>query len=127
MITVTQVITLLWLSAYAPSLGQINCDHDCTVMAGGNAPYEGALACPSWIPLGTVIELDNSPNGLTSAICEDRGGSVTGNRVDYCLTGGNVAARAASWGRRAVLATIWLAMPKPPKPFSWSDRRHRPI
>ena len=126
MISLTQVITVLLVSAYAPSLGKINCDHDCSVMAGGNAPYEGALACPMWLPLGTVIELSDSPNGPMHAICEDRGGMVIGNKVDYCLVNGDVAARARAWGRRAV-AFVWLARPETRPVYDWSGCPYQPI
>lgn len=106
MITLTEIITAFLISAYAPTLGGINCDGDCSVMAGGNAPYEGALACPAWIPLGTVVLLNDSPIGPVTAICEDRGGMIIGNKTDFCLTEGDVLARARAWGRRAVAATV---------------------
>ena len=130
MITATKIITTLLISAYAPSLGGLNCDHDCSVMASGNAPYEGALACPMWMPLGTIIELSHSPIGPTTGVCEDRGGLVTENKVDFCLTEGDVATRARTWGRRLVAGVIscWGCLIEPREPeFDWGDARHRPI
>ena len=129
MIVVTNIITVLLVSAYAPTLGGLNCDHDCSIMASGNAPYEGALACPAWIPLGTTIELSNSPNGPTTGICEDRGGMVVGNKVDYCLVDGDVETRARIWGRRAVASVIkcWDCLSQRVPEFDWDGQGYRPI
>lgn len=124
-ITFTEIVAVLLLSAYAPSLAGINCDGNCSVMASGNAPYEGALACPAWIPLGTAIELSDSPSGPMTGICEDRGGMVVGNKVDYCLISGDVAARARAWGRRAVASTIKCWGCDLPMPRSIRHRRRQ--
>jgi hypothetical protein len=75
------------MSHYDPSLGGINCDHDCSTMASGekvaswvlgqNGKY--AAACPQEIPFGTKIRV----NG-TTFICKDRGGWINAYDIgDY--------------------------------------------
>jgi len=39
------------------------------LMADGNYVYEGAAACPYWIPFGTKIDIEN----IGVLTCEDRG------------------------------------------------------
>jgi len=125
MIIAIKIITTLLISAYAPSLGGLNCDGDCSVMASGNVPYEGALACPIWMPLGTIIELSHSPIGPMVGVCEDRGGLITENKVDFCLTEGDVATRAKTWGRRSVSAIVkYRDLLTPIDTSGW---RHQPI
>ena len=101
------------LSVYAPDLGDINCDGDCSTMANMQEPYEGALACPMWLPLGTVIELDHTPVGHGFFTCSDRGGMVTDNKLDFCITGDNLLERAMDWGRRLVHGVIHNWNPPP--------------
>lgn len=75
------------MSHYDPSLGGINCDHDCSTMASGEKVANWVLgqngmfaaACPQEIPFGTKIRV----NG-TTFICKDRGGWINAYDIgDY--------------------------------------------
>ena len=52
-------------TAYNPVPEQTDSTPD--IMASGNRVYEGAVACPRWIPFGTTIEIGND-----TYVCEDR-------------------------------------------------------
>ena len=53
------------VTAYTPSPEET--DNTPDIMASGNKVYEGAIACPSSIPFGTLIEIDGE-----LYVCEDR-------------------------------------------------------
>ena len=62
------------------------------IMASGEQTYQGAIACPSWMPLGTRLIIEGE-----RFICEDRGGASRGNRADIWLS---TCEEATEWGRQ---------------------------
>lgn len=69
-------------------------------MASGRPTYQGAVAANYW-PLGTVLDVSDSPYGPGRFVVEDRYGS--GTELDFAMPGDCAGANA--WGRRTVTVT----------------------
>ena len=68
-------------------------------MASGSEVYSGAVACPSWIELGTVVKIDG-----TIYICEDRTSKRYEGRFDILMFSYE---EAIAWGIRKKEVTIY--------------------
>ena len=89
------------VSAYCP------CEKCCGqwadgVTASGHViqPGDKFVAAPSTIPFGTVLEIPGY--GVVSV--QDRGGSITGNRLDVFFS---THQEAKNWGRQYLTVEIW--------------------
>ncbi len=71
------------------------------LMASGKWVYEGAIACPAWLPFGTIVEIQGK-----QYICEDRLATRfrTGNYFDIFMFDYQLA---REWGRRQIPVTIY--------------------
>lgn len=69
--------------------------------ASGTMARKGTIAADgARYPFGTVMEIP----GYGRGVVEDRGGAITGNRIDlYFRTHG----QALAWGRKQVVVTVW--------------------
>ena len=61
----------MWVTGYALN----------GTMANGQMVHPGAAACPLWLELGTVIEVD----GVGQVVCEDRYPRQMGDHLDVWL------------------------------------------
>jgi len=57
---------------------RINCSGDCSITASGTTVDDNTLACPPNFAFGTNLYID----GLGIKTCRDRGGAITGKRLD---------------------------------------------
>lgn len=76
-------------------------------MANGEPARQGAVAMGTradpWPPLGTVVEVSDSPWGPGRFVVEDRIGHSS--QLDFAMPGD--CGGAVAWGRRPVTATVW--------------------
>ncbi len=74
---------------------------DPNLMASGRLVYEGAVACPTWLSFGTIVEIQGN-----QYICEDRLAARfrNGNYFDLFMFDYH---QAREWGRRQLPITIY--------------------
>lgn len=75
---ITRTTILATVTAYNPVWWQT--DDTPLITASGKRVQEGFIACPSWIPFGTEVEIDGR-----TYICEDRMSSKYPNRFDIMM------------------------------------------
>ncbi len=68
------------------------------IMANGEETHQGAIACPSWMPLGTRVYL----KGVGGVTCKDRGGGMK-NGIDLWFP---TCEEAMEWGRREIRGAV---------------------
>jgi hypothetical protein len=104
------------LTIYVPQAGGINGGG---IMADGNKPKIGYVACGPRYPFGTVFEIliddtddvNGMPHGLPRVFeCRDRGRMVGNKNLDMVLMGEDVRrllASARQWGKRRLPVRVW--------------------
>ena len=110
------LVIVLTVTAYAPASGGINCDANCALTASGAPPAVGLAACPRNWPFGTRLYVP----GYGPAVCADRGGSITGRRIDVVMA---TEREALAWGRRDLPVVMWGG--EGGVATWWSRTRHR--
>lgn len=94
----------LWRPVYAsgPLKGQRK---EVGVTASGRRARPGTVAADARLfPFGTIVEVP----GYGFGRIEDRGGDITGNRLDLFFTSHR---EALEWGRRALNVKVWRPEP----------------
>jgi len=91
-------VSLYSVTAYCP------CEKCCGKWADGRTasgrPAKGKIcAAPPEIPFGTVLQIP----GYGKAECQDRGGAITGNRLDVLFP---THAEALEWGVRELMVEV---------------------
>jgi hypothetical protein len=103
-------VLTMTLTIYVPQAGGIN---GSGIMADGNRPKIGYVACGPRYPFGTVFEIltDNMPHGLPRVFeCRDRGRMVGNRNLDMVLMDESVRralANARQWGKRRLPVRVW--------------------
>lgn len=93
----TRVLGMMITTAYNPVPEQT--DSTPTIMASGKTVYEGAVACPSWIELGTTLEIDGE-----IYTCEDRTHPKNDGVIDIMMFSKE---EAIKYGRRLKEITLY--------------------
>ena len=92
MIKLFIILTMIVTGYCNDSCGKVPSDMAYGIMISGEQTYQGAIACPSWLPLGTILYVEGE-----RFICEDRGGAIRGNRIDKWFS---ICKEAMEWGRQ---------------------------
>ena len=85
------------ITAYNPTEAQT--DSTPNIMASNKEVYEGAIACPRYLKLGTLIEIDGKVY-----VCEDRTHKKNDGIFDILMFGEE---EAINWGRQNKLINIY--------------------
>ncbi len=95
--SLTREFFLITVTAYTASADE--CGKSDGITASGTKVHKGTLACPKRFGFGTKIKIGD----LGTYVCEDRGGSITGNHFDIYMP---TKKEAISFGKQILLAQI---------------------